>query len=120
MLLLLVTGCGGGESGGSGGSQGDQLAAGSDVYAESCAKCHGAQGEGGTGPVLVGGSRRIASYGDSTRLYNYVSTTMPFDEIGSLSEDQYWNVVAFLLDQNDLLPAGAVLGPDSDPVELKR
>lgn len=114
-----MAGCGGGNSSG-GGSRADQLAAGRDVYTESCAKCHGAQGEGGTGPVLVGGSRRIASYGDSTRLYNYVSTTMPFDDIGSLSEDQYWNVVAFLLNQNDLLPSGAALGPDSNPVELKR
>jgi mono/diheme cytochrome c family protein len=119
LLLALVAGCGGGGDGGAG-SQEDQLAAGSDVYAEACAKCHGDEGQGGTGPVVIGGSRRIAAYETTTRVYDYISRTMPFDNPGSLSEDEYWNVIAYLLDENSLLPAETVLGPDSDPVELKR
>jgi S-disulfanyl-L-cysteine oxidoreductase SoxD len=96
------------------------VAAGRDVYAAECAKCHGEQGEGGTGPVVIGGSRRIASYGDTDRLYDYVSRTMPFDDAGSLSEDQYWEVIAYLLDANELLPAEVVLGPDSETITLER
>jgi S-disulfanyl-L-cysteine oxidoreductase SoxD len=126
VLLLVPAGCGGGdddESGADGGgaaSQSDQLAAGREVYAAECAQCHGEQGEGGTGPVLIGGSRRIASYENTTRLYDYVSRTMPFDAPGSLTEDQYWNSIAYLLDENDLLPENTLLGPDAAPLELER
>lgn len=119
MLFLLSAGCGG-DNGATAQTQEEQVAAGRDVYAEECAKCHGEQGEGGTGPVVIGGSRRIASYGTTDRLYDYVSRTMPFDDAGSLSEDQYWEVIAYLLDANELLPADVVLGPDSETITLER
>lgn len=96
------------------------MAAGRDVYVAECAKCHGEEGEGGTGPTVIGGSRRIASYESTTRLYDYVSRTMPFDDAGSLSEEQYWDSIAYLLDANELLPADVVLGPDADPITLER
>lgn len=122
--MILFAGCGGGDNGGEESgtpeSQADQVAAGQDVYAASCAQCHGENGEGGTGPTVIGGSKRIASYQDSKRLYDYVSSTMPFDDPGSLSPEQYWNVIAYLLDANELLPADEVLGPDTPPIELKR
>ena len=101
-------------------SQDEQVAAGRDVYAANCAQCHGELGEGGTGPVLIGGNKRIASYQSTERLYDYVSRTMPFDDPGALTENQYWDSIAYLLDENELLPADAVLGPESDPIELKR
>jgi mono/diheme cytochrome c family protein len=118
-LLLASVGCGG-DDGATAQSQDEQVAVGRDVYAAECAKCHGEQGEGGTGPVLIGGSRRIASYGDTDRLYDYVSRTMPFDDAGSLSEEQYWEVIAYLLDANELLPVEVVLGPDSETITLER
>jgi S-disulfanyl-L-cysteine oxidoreductase SoxD len=90
------------------------------VYTAECAECHGQNGEGGSGPLLIGGNKRIASYQTTKRLYDYVSTTMPFDEPGSLTQDQYWNVIAYLLDANELLPADTVLGSDTAPIELKR
>jgi mono/diheme cytochrome c family protein len=121
----VAAACGGngGNGDGDGGapaSQEDQIAAGGEVYAADCAQCHGDQGEGGTGPVLIGGNKRIASYESTTRLYDYVSRTMPFDSPGSLSEQQYWDVIAYLLDENQLLPEGTVLGPDTESIELKR
>jgi cytochrome c553 len=126
-LALLLGGCGGGDNGnGSGGdgdgavSRADQIAAGREVYTAECAQCHGQNGEGGSGPLLIGGNKRIASYQTTERLYDYVSTTMPFDQPGSLTADQYWNVIGYLLDANELLPADTVLGPDTEPVELRR
>jgi cytochrome c len=121
-VVLAASGCGGGDDGGGGipESQADQLAAGADVYAAECAECHGERGEGGTGPLLIGGSKRIASYGSTERLYDYVSRTMPFDAPGSLAPEQYWNAIAYLLDENELLPEETVLGPDSEPIELRR
>jgi hypothetical protein len=68
----------------------------------------------------VGGNKRIASYENTKRLYDYVSATMPFDAPGSLAPEQYWNAIAYLLDENDLLPQDTVLGPESEPVELSR
>ena len=120
LILLTSAACGGGDDGATAQTQEEQVAAGQDVYAAECAKCHGEQGEGGTGPVLIGGSRRIASYGDTDRLYDYVSRTMPFDDAGSLSEQEYWDSIAYLLDANELLPAEAVLGPDSETITLER
>jgi mono/diheme cytochrome c family protein len=127
LALILLGGCGGGDNGngGDGGSgtpesQADQIAAGREVYTAECAQCHGEQGEGGSGPLLIGGNKRIASYQTTKRLYDYVSSTMPFDEPGSLTAEQYWNVIAYLLDANELLPADTVLGADTEPIELKR
>ena len=96
------------------------MAAGQEVYAAECAQCHGGQGEGGSGPVLIGGNKRIATYETTTRLYDYISRTMPFDAPGSLEQQQYWDVIAYLLDENELLPVDTVLGPESEPVELRR
>lgn len=124
--MLFGGGCGGGDNGGGDGgsgtpeSQADQIAAGREVYTAECAQCHGQDGEGGTGPLLIGGNKRIASYQTTKRLYDYVSTTMPFDEPGSLTPEQYWNVIGYLLDANELLPPDTVLGPESEPLELKR
>ncbi|MCA1674914.1 MAG: hypothetical protein LC799_22900, partial [Actinobacteria bacterium] len=70
--------------------------------------------------VLIGGSRRVASYESTERLYDYVSRTMPFDAPGTLSEDEYWNSIAYILDANELLPMGTLLGPDTDPIKLER
>jgi mono/diheme cytochrome c family protein len=120
VVLLFTSAACGGDNGATAQSQEEQVAAGRDVYAAECAKCHGEQGEGGTGPVLIGGSRRIASYGDTERLYDYVRGTMPFDDAGSLSEEQYWDSIAYLLDANELLPAEVVLGPDSETITLER
>ena len=118
-MLLASAGCGG-DNGATTQTQEEQVAAGRDVYTAECAKCHGEDGEGGTGPLVIGGSRRIASYGDTDRLYDYVSRTMPFDDAGSLTEDQYWAVIAYLLDANELLPVEVVLGPDTDTITLER
>lgn len=118
MLLVASAGCGG-DDGATAQTQDEQVAAGQNVYAAECAKCHGEQGEGGTGPVLIGGSRRIASYGDTDRLYDYVSRTMPFDDAGSLAEQEYWDSIAYLLDANELLPAETVR-PDAETITLER
>ncbi len=125
LTLLLLAGCGGGddEGGASGGvpeSQADQVAAGREVYTGECAECHGMNGEGGTGPLLIGGGKRIATYASTDRLYDYVSRTMPFDAPGSLTPEQNWNVLGYLLVENELLPGDVVLGPESESIELSR
>jgi hypothetical protein len=38
---------------------------------------------------------------------------MPLDAPGSLSEDQYWDVTAYTMDQAGVLPADVILGSDT-------
>lgn len=49
--LLLLVACGGGDTDTA--SLTGDATAGAEVYATSCAACHGASGEGGTGPALT-------------------------------------------------------------------
>jgi DMSO/TMAO reductase YedYZ molybdopterin-dependent catalytic subunit/mono/diheme cytochrome c family protein len=95
------------------GANASQVEAGSRVYAESCASCHGADGPGGRGPRLVGGPTTFQSWADAQELFGTVKAEMPLNAPGSLSDDQYWSVVAHLLDRNGLNPQGVVLGPDT-------
>lgn len=91
-----------------------QSVKGQQVYAQSCASCHGQQGEGVTGPALVGSGAGIKRYGDAQSLYNFISTSMPLNAPGSLSSDDYWAVEAYILQQNGLLQ-GKTLGPGTVP-----
>lgn len=86
---------------------------GADVYAEVCASCHGETGrEGGIGgalvsepgPYEVGMPRTIGSYWPyATTIYDYVNRTMPFDNPGSLTPDEVYALVAYLLHENQVI-----------------
>jgi mono/diheme cytochrome c family protein len=88
-----------------------QVAAGQQVYTDQCALCHGANLQGVSGPALTQPS--IAPLGDAGQLIDYVSRQMPLTAPGSLSQQQYYDVVAFILDKDGLLPAGTVLSPQN-------
>ncbi|HZW03254.1 MAG TPA: cytochrome c [Anaerolineaceae bacterium] len=108
-LLLIAFGlvaCGGG--GGEGGGQADQVAAGAEVFEAECVECHTA---GGIGPEL--NAATLSAYGNAQALYDYTSANMPLDAPGSLSEQQYWDVTAHVLQEAGQLPADVVLGPDT-------
>lgn len=92
---------------------GDQLARGAEFYAASCASCHGVDGEGDIGPALIGERYGFRSRGTAQGLYDYVSEAMPFDAPGSLPDQEYWDTLAWILDQNGLLPDGTELGPEN-------
>jgi mono/diheme cytochrome c family protein len=88
------------------------------VYAQQCASCHGAKGEGiAPNPRLVGTEPRdftfarnpalaktIGNYWPyATTLYDYVNRAMPFATPGSLSPDDVYSVVAYLLVENGII-----------------
>jgi len=85
-----------------------QAERGRSQYATSCARCHGGSLEGGMGRSLVGTSFwnkwREQSVGD---LLDYVSKNMPMGQTSqtTLSAPVYADIVAFLLNSNEL-PAG--------------
>jgi len=87
----------------------EQATAGAQVYAAQCAACHGNQLEGVAGPALKGqGFKAMATAqglnGES--LLQVVALSMPQTDPGSLSPEQYAQVVAYMLRENGY-PAGS-------------
>ena len=89
-------------------------ALGEEIYAERCAACHGDFGEGNErSPVLAGGQgtldshdpvKTVGSYWPyASTIYDYVYRAMPFGEAQSLSHDETYSVVAYLLFMNDVI-----------------
>jgi polar amino acid transport system substrate-binding protein len=97
-----------------------QVERGRTVFGNVCARCHGAQGQGGNdGPRLIGTPNGLKDYETVTKLFNFVKTNMPESAPGSLRDEEYWDVLAFVLDGNGLLPPNVTLGPDTaDQVKL--
>jgi mono/diheme cytochrome c family protein len=73
---------------------------GTQVYMAQCASCHGAAGEGFIGPPVIGPEAALGVYENGRRLLDYISTTMPQANPGGLSDEQYREVLAFLLIRN--------------------
>ena len=93
---------------------------GEKLYLQQCASCHGEFGEGnGRWPELMGGHGSLKSedprktigsfWPYAPGVFDYVRRTMPFTAPQSLSDDETYAIVAYLLNINDLLPAGAEL-----------
>jgi mono/diheme cytochrome c family protein len=80
---------------------------GAATFASTCARCHAAAPNGEEGRNLVG-KAFWDSFRESTvdHLLDYVSRNMPNGAGGSLSANTYADLVAFILNRNDL-PAGA-------------
>jgi mono/diheme cytochrome c family protein len=92
---------------------------GAAVYVNSCALCHGDALEGLDGPALVGPSSAVLDQRTGRRLYDTVSTWMPDDDPGSLSEREYLDVIAFLLHANGLHPGGEISQAALDGINLR-
>jgi mono/diheme cytochrome c family protein len=76
--------------------------------------CHGARPyENGftlpmTIPLLIGPGA-LAKFQTAQELYGFIRGAMPFNAPGSLTDTQYVNVTAFLLEGNQIVPAGVQL-----------
>ncbi len=85
-----------------------QAARGTEIYADRCASCHGAALDDGTAPPLVGEyfvqswERPGVTLDD---LFFIMRTTMPDGGVGTISDAQHLDVLAFLLERNGY-PAG--------------
>lgn len=85
-----------------------QAQAGKQVYASTCAACHGSNLKGQSGPALAGkafASNLEYSKMTATQLFDFTKRHMPKNAPGSLSDDQYRQVFAYILSQNGY-PAG--------------
>ena len=99
---------------------------GAAIYAAQCAVCHGPEGKGGQYDMLVGrepsegfpfgrdpallSRRTIGNYWPyATTLYDYIYRAMPQAVPGSLTPDEVYSLVAYLLFLNRIVPANAVM-----------
>jgi cytochrome c len=105
---------------------------GQQVYANTCAVCHGDKGEGkrvegavGGFDRLVGGQGTLAKpnpvvtvgsfWPYATTLFDYVRRAMPFHAPQSLTNDEVYAVSAYVLHMNGIVPEDAVLDAGSLP-----
>jgi S-disulfanyl-L-cysteine oxidoreductase SoxD len=109
------------------------VAQGESVYRLRCSACHGVTGTEGPFDRLVGREpgdsfnfgrdpnflvkRTIGNYWPyATTLYDYINRAMPFDAPGSLSSNEVYSVVAYLLYRNQIVPGNAVISDRTLPL----
>ena len=93
---------------------------GEEIYAEVCAACHGDFGEGeDRWPPLVGGEGSLASHDPektatsywpfASTIFDYIYRAMPYGEAQSLSYDETYEIVAYILYMGDIIEEDFVL-----------
>jgi mono/diheme cytochrome c family protein len=111
-VYALRSGAAGGAPATAGGANGmtpvtfttDQVTTGSDIYSERCVQCHGDKldnGEFGGAPLNGQYFKKHWSGGSVAALIAYMKAKMPPDRPGSLTDQTYADLAAFLLDSND-------------------
>ena len=65
-----------------------------------------------TVPALIGPGT-LQHFNTAQELYAFVRKAMPFSAPGSLTDEQYTQVIAFLLESNQLIPVGSQLNPSA-------
>ena len=99
-------------------------AEGAKVYAAKCQSCHGANGQGGSAERLVDresgknwdfaiNPKLVKAVGNywpyATTLYDYTYRAMPFMQPGTLTPDETYSLVAYILALNKIVPETAVM-----------
>ena len=95
-----------------------QADAGRDIYEKQCVSCHGKNLNDGEAPSLAG-VRFLSKWGGKSvyDLFTHTRTRMPQSAPGSLTMEQYADLVAFIFKKNILVASAQPL-PD-DPALLK-
>jgi cytochrome c len=93
------------------------------IFAEKCASCHGAHGEGKPRDRLVGGAgtlrdkepkKTVGSFWPyATTLFDFVRRAMPLNAPQSLTPDEVYAVSAYVLFLNGIVPQDATLDADA-------
>ncbi len=99
-----------------------QAQSGARIFTRQCARCHGDNGEGKDNsyrglraPELIGPTAlpckprpfqklRTHDFRTLKDVYDFASATMPADEPASLSAEEYWDVLAYVLQRNHAAP----------------
>jgi S-disulfanyl-L-cysteine oxidoreductase SoxD len=91
-----------------------QASTGGDVFRLNCTSCHNAS-------ILTGQSFQLNWAGRTAfDLYERMRTTMPLDDPGRLSPQEYADIVAYLFKINGYPAGNAVLPPDRERLKQLR
>ena len=99
-------------------------AQGAKVYAEQCAACHGDKGRGGINGALVGNppidridaAKTIANFmGFATTLFDFTRRAMPANMPRTLTDDQVYAVVAYILAENKIIGESDLMNAQTLP-----
>jgi glucose/arabinose dehydrogenase/mono/diheme cytochrome c family protein len=96
-----------------------QAGRGKAAYAEQCASCHGAGLSGGQEtPALTGGAF-LAKWQDRSvnELFESIRMSMPAGRPGSLSRQQYSDILAYMLAANEFPAGNGELGAQSEALK---
>jgi len=97
------------------------------VYAEKCSGCHGATGVEGpndqlvvnktlTDPKAIARHKTIGNYWPyATTVFDYIKRAMPFNQPGSLTDQEVYDLTAFLLHENGLIKPEQVINAKTLP-----
>ena len=104
------------------------VTAGGDLYQQLCTACHGDQGQGGPNDRLVAvfeppvnysagtTTRTIGNYWPyATTLFDYIRRAMPHNAPGSLTDQQVYELSAWLLFRNGLIAEQDVIDSNTLP-----
>jgi S-disulfanyl-L-cysteine oxidoreductase SoxD len=100
--------------------------AGEMVYVAKCLACHGEKGVGKPNDPLVGGRgtltrdqvpiKTVGSFWPyATTIFDYVRRSMPLNESKSLTNDEVYAVVAYILHLNAIIGEDAILDAQTLP-----
>jgi len=85
----------------------EQAVRGQEVYQATCARCHPPGHLDGEAFEVGWNERRVFD------LYSLLTNTMPQDKPGSLSDEQYIDVIAYLLQRNHVPASSVALRADT-------
>jgi mono/diheme cytochrome c family protein len=96
------------------------------TFAAKCQPCHGAKGAGTPNDRLVGGQgslpgdkppvKTVGSFWPyATTMFDYIRRAMPLNESKSLTSDEIYGVVAYLLNLNGVVAEDATMNAQTLP-----
>ena len=102
---------------------------GETIYTQLCLACHGPEGAGGINDQLVGHfnpeddlagdtslPRTVGNFWPyATTLYDYINRSMPMAIPGTLTADEVYSLVAYLLHLNGIVEEDAVIDAETLP-----
>jgi glucose dehydrogenase len=102
-------------------------ASGKTTYGNICSACHGVNGAGtDVGPALWGSGATLGKYGgntlfvDAQGMLQFISTKMPLNAPGSLTHQQYIELLAYILTQDNMVsPATAFSESQLGGIQIK-
>jgi cytochrome c len=101
-------------------------AQGASIFAQQCAACHGEGGKGGSNPALITdqpltkgvieANKTIKNFwAYPTTLYDYIRRAMPWPAPRTLTDDQVYALVAYILAGNKLIDENDVMNTETLP-----